>query len=85
MRLQRLPVTLPNTSDHSRFLSVDQVAATHRGEGLSRMSLSIMAIGLEEHIKAHSIYGTSINFHRSVLLAPISGAMIKLPTVCNAA
>ena len=53
-RLQSLPVALPNTSDHSRVLSVYQVAVIRLGKGSLRISISIMVIRLEGHIKTNS-------------------------------
>ena len=47
------------------------------------MSISIMAIRFEGHIKTQSIYEFFIGFHRSVISLLVSGTLVKFPTVCN--
>ena len=50
-------------------------------KGCLRISISIMTIRLEEGIKTPHIYGASIGSLWLVIPVPVSGTLVKSPTV----
>ena len=82
-RLQKSLVAILKASDHSRAFPVNQVNVTRLGKGFLRMFISIIIIRLGGKIKTHFIFGASIGSHRSVMLVPVSAALVKSPTDSN--
>ena len=76
-------MSLSRASNHSIVLSVNQVAVIHLDKEFLWMSISITAIRLEEQIKTHSIYGTSTGYRHLVMLANVSGTLVRSPTESN--
>ena len=79
------PAAISKSSGSLKSLISGLVAVTRLDKGFLRMPNSIMAIKSEEQIKTHSIYGSSIGFHRYVMLVPVLGTLAKSPTICYVA